>query len=39
MYTTVQSKINMCQFPVAQYPMKHHKYVSVSSCTVHDEAS
>ena len=30
---------NMCQYIVVQYTMKNQKYVPVSSCTVHHEAS
>ena len=38
-YSTRWNIRNMCQYLVVQYIVKHQKYVSVSSCTVHDEAS
>jgi len=39
MYNPRRSIQNMCLYLIIQYTMKHQKYVPVSSCMVHDEAS
>ena len=33
------SNINLCQYGVVQYMMKHQKYMPVSRCRVDDEIS
>ena len=38
-YSTRANIKNMCQYLVVQYPMKNHKYVSVSSAMIHGETS
>ena len=38
-YSTWRNIRNLCQNLVVEYTMKHHKYVSLSSCTLLDEAS